>query len=407
MNNTTVISLADLIHQATQHLDELNYAEGTKQHYTLKWKHLVEYAKNKNCDTFSLELGYEFLENYYGIKEGMKLSSSQVFSVRIMKVLYEFMHHNNFHKCHQTKGKQVPYQFNSVLEEYTQLQQEMQLSKRTIQGKRIKLINFLSFISQQEVNRIQELTPQHVLLYINTLSAYSQATKSGILFTLRDFLAFLYSGGYTSESINSLFPVIFSNKFERIPSYYSTEEIQKILNCVDRDTVIGRRDYLVMLLAVQLGMRAGDIKHLRFNNIRWNIDTIEFIQEKTKNPLQLPLLDNLKYALLDYMKNSRPESDGDYIFIRHRAPFIPFATGHVFFDIINKYMKAADISINHRKHGLHTMRHSLAGNLLKQNTPFPVITGILGHENTNTTQLYLRIDIEQLRSVALEVPYER
>lgn len=52
------------------------------------------------------------------------------------------------------------------------------------------------------------------------------------------------------------------------------------------------------------------------------------------------------------------------------------------------------------------MRHSLASNLLKNNTPYPVITGILGHENTSTTRMYLAIDIEQLRSLALEVPYE-
>jgi len=407
MNNTTGISLANLIQQATQHLYELNYAEGTKKHYTLKWGHLLKYANNKNCGAFSLELGYEFLESYYGIKKGMKLSTSQVFSVRTVKVLDEFMYNNNFHKCHQAKGKQSPQQFNSVLEEYIQLQQEIQLSKRTIQYKQIQLIAFLTFISRQEVNRIQELTSRHVLLYINTLSAYSQATKSGILFTLRDFLAFLHSKGYINEPINNLFPVIFSNKFESIPSYYSTEEIKKILNCINRDTIVGRRDYLVMLLAVQLGMRAGDIRHLRFKNIRWNLDTIEFIQEKTKNMLQLPLLDNLKYALIDYIKNSRPKSDSEYIFIRHRAPYIPLGTGHVFFGIINKYMTLALININKRKHGLHTMRHSLAGNLLKQNIPFPVITGVLGHKNSNTTKLYLRIDIEQLRSVALDVPYER
>ena len=133
MNNTTAISLADLIHQATQHLDELNYSKGTKQHYTLKWSHLHKYAKSRNCNTFSLELGREFLESYYGIKKGMKLSSSQVFSVRVVKVLYEFMNHNSFHKCHQTEGKQAPNQFNSVFKEYTQLQQEIPLSKSTIQ----------------------------------------------------------------------------------------------------------------------------------------------------------------------------------------------------------------------------------------------------------------------------------
>jgi len=407
MNNTAVISLVDLIKGATQHLDELNYSEGTKLRYILKWRHLLEYANDINEDTFSLNLGYKFLESYYGIRADMKLKNSEVHSVRTVKVLYEFKNHNKFYKCHQPKGKDSPCQFNSILEEYIQLQHKIQLSKRTIQGKRIMLINFLSFISKQQVKRIQELSSKHVLLYINTLSSYSQATKSGYLFTLRDFLTFLYSSSYTSEPVNKLFPVIFTNKFERIPSYYSTDEMHKILNCINRDTVIGRRDYLVILLAVQLGIRAGDIRNLRFNSIKWNIDTIEFIQEKTKNPLQLPLLENLKYALLDYIKNSRPKSDSNFIFIRHRAPFIPFSTGNVFFGTINKYMSMANISINYRKHGLHSMRHSMASNLLKHNTPLPIIKGILGHENTNTTRVYLRIDIEQLRSVALEVPDER
>ncbi|WP_298846149.1 site-specific integrase [uncultured Clostridium sp.] len=407
MSNPTVISLVDLIKEATQHLNELNYSEGTKLHYTLKWKHLLQYANHNNVDTFSLKLGYKFLESHYGIRADMKLKASEVHSVRTVKVLYEFINHNKFYKCHQPKGKESPSQFNSVLEEYIQLQHDIQLSERTIQGKRIILINFLSFISKQQVKCINELTSKHVLLYIHTLSSYSQATKSGILFTLRDFLTFLYSSGYTIERINKLFPVIFSNKFERIPSYYSSDEMHKILNCINRDTVIGRRDYIIILLAVQLGLRAGDIRNLRFNSIKWNIDAIEFIQEKTKNSLQLPLLENLKYALLDYIKNSRPNSDSNFIFVRHRAPFIPFTTGNVFFETLNKYMKAAAISIDNRKHGLHSMRHSMASNLLRHNTPLPIITGILGHVNTNTTRLYLRIDIEQLRSVALEVPDER
>ena len=108
-----------------------------------------------------------------------------------------------------------------------------------------------------------------------------------------------------------------------------------------------------------------------------------------------------------YIKNSRPKTDDSHVFIRHRAPFTAFVKGNVFWSNINKYMDAAGISINSRKHGLHSMRHSMASNLLKNNTPFPIITGVLGHENSNTTKLYLRIDIEQLRTVALEVPYER
>lgn len=209
------------------------------------------------------------------------------------------------------------------------------------------------------------------------------------------------------EPLNDLFPVIFSNKFERVPSYYSTDEVHTILCQVDRNTEFGRRDYLILLLAVQLGMRAGDIRQLKFNNIKWSRNTVEFVQQKTNNPLQLPVTEEFKYALADYMKNSRPKVDDPHIFVRHRAPFQPFVESNTFYHVINKYMALAGTKLNGRKHGLHSMRHSTASNLLQNHTPYPVITGILGHANTSTTKLYLRIDIQQLRTVALEVPDEK
>ncbi|MBU0945833.1 MAG: tyrosine-type recombinase/integrase [Proteobacteria bacterium] len=214
--------------------------------------------------------------------------------------------------------------------------------------------------------------------------------------------------------MNDLFPVIFSYKFENLPSYYSTDEVRAILCQVDRNTKIGRRDYLILLLAVQFGMRAGDIRQLKFEHIKWSRNTVEFVQQKTKNSLQLPVTEELKYAVADYMKNSRPEEDDPHIFVRHRAPFQPFVESHTFYHVINKYMAQAGIELHGRKHGLHSMRHSTASNLLQNHTPllqnhtpYPVITGILGHLNTGTTKLYLRIDIQQLRTVALEVSDEK
>ncbi|MEL4026177.1 site-specific integrase [Lysinibacillus endophyticus] len=402
-----ITNLTQLIQRANQHLIDLKYSEGTIYRYRLVWKHLMKYAEDKNHESFSLKLGEDFLSDYYGIKKDIKLSSSQVFKVRCIKVLEEYHQHNLFYLCHQQSGRQVPNQFKNTLEEYILLQKELHLSYRTLQGKKIQIIDFLSYLDNKDLVDLNNLMPDDVLLYLETLNKYASATRSGILFTLRDFLTFLISKGHTKSPLSHLFPVIFTNKFERIPSYYSIEEIQKILKQVDRNTEIGRRDYIVLLLAVQLGMRAGDIRNLKFENIKWHLDTIEFIQEKTKNSIRLPLIDNLKYALIDYIKNSRPKIDDSHIFIRHKAPFTAFVKGHVFWSIINKYMDVAGITINHRKHGLHSMRHSMASNLLNNNTPYPVITGVLGHENSNTTKLYLRIDIEQLRTVALEVPYER
>jgi len=401
------IILKELIEQSSQHLNDLGYSEGTKYHYKLIWRHLELYAKTRGYKDFSLKLGEDFLLEYYRIQQNRKLSASQVFKVRCINVLEEYRQHNTFNKCHHRPGKQVPDQFKNILEEYIQLQKELKLSNRTIQIKKSQIVHFLIYLDQNNVISVNKCMPDNVLAYLETLSEYASATRSGILFTFRDFSAFIFSKGYTQTPLNELFPVIFTNKFERIPSYYSIEEIQKILKQVDRNTEFGRRDYIVLLLAVELGMRAGDIRNLKFENIKWHLDTIEFTQEKTNIPLRLPLIENLKYALIDYIKNSRPISNDFHIFTRHRAPFTSFTKGNVFFGIINKYFDAAGISTINRKHGLHSMRHSMASNLLKVNTPFPVITGILGHENSNTTKSYLRIDVEQLRTVALEVPYEK
>lgn len=403
----TIISLFELITKAKKHLDQLSYAESTQKNYELIWNHFLEYSDTKGQVYFSKKLGNEFLKAYYQIQIGKRLSASQVFKVRAITILSEILEHNSFLICHQKPSKASPQQFHNVLTKYEAQQVKQRLSKETIFGKKNIIVRFLDFLDKQGITELKSLTSSEVLLYLNTLDKYSNQSRSGILFTLRNFLLFLHSEEVTKSTLHDLFPVIFTQKNERLPSYYSTKEINSILRQVDRNTEFGRRDYLVLLLAIQLGMRAGDIRQLKFTNIKISQNTIEFVQQKTNKALQLPFTNELKCALADYAKNSRPQIDDPHIFVRHRAPFQPFANGNSFHHILNKYMKLAGIEINNRKHGLHSMRHSVASHLLQNNTPYPVITGILGHENASTTKLYLRIDIHQLRTVALEVPNEK
>lgn len=90
---------------------------------------------------------------------------------------------------------------------------------------------------------------------------------------------------------------------------------------MDRQTKIGKRDYAILMLAIQLGIRAGDIRQLKLSHIKWDINQIEYIQQKTRNLICLPLTENIKFALLDYLKNSRPESSYPNIFARHESSF--------------------------------------------------------------------------------------
>ena len=401
------IALTELISRATEYLYSLNYSKGTISHYQCTWNHLKNYATRKGVSRFTLELGMQFLSDHYNVDPDTRLSYFHVSLVRRIKVLEEFKNTSRFFLFHQKRPKKVPEQFAEIFKSYQKLQSDLQFTPWTVQSKSIKVRDFLIYLDSKEISNLGKLSITDIYDYCSFLQSYSSQTKSGILFTLRDFLKFLYGKNIISKEVSDVFPVIFSNKFEVIPSFYTKTEIGKILSCVDRQTKIGKRDYAVLILAIQLGARAGDIRQLKLEHIRWEINQIEYIQQKTKNPVCLPLFENIKYALLDYLKNSRPKSVSPNIFVRHRAPFMPFSARNPFYEIINKYIAKAGIETAGKKHGLHSMRHSLASNLLSSNTPMPVITGILGHKNSNSTNLYLRIDIGSLRSIALEVPDER
>ena len=104
MDNTT-ISLTELINQTKKRLDMLGYADGTIKHYELIWNHFTGYARLKNQNHFTKQLGNNFLNDRYGIIKGMKLSNSQVFKVRSIIILNEMLKNNKFQMCHQKKKK--------------------------------------------------------------------------------------------------------------------------------------------------------------------------------------------------------------------------------------------------------------------------------------------------------------
>ncbi|MCK9218239.1 MAG: tyrosine-type recombinase/integrase [Firmicutes bacterium] len=295
--------------------------------------------------------------------------------------------------------------YSDILEEYLNLEEFRNLSPLTISSKRLTITSFMNYLGDSKVKNFHNCSQKNVTGYLSSLAHLSSSTISGRTFILRHFFNYLSSKNITLFSGNELFPVIFTNKRERILSFYSTKEIRRVISTIKRSTPYGKRDFIVILLAAELGIRSGDIVRLKMSDIHWERNTIEFNQHKTKTFNQLPLLENIKYALIDYLKNGRPESDLEYIFIGVKNGGKPL-TNTCIHQIVSKYFQKAGIDISERKHGPHAMRHSLANNMLHNNTPMYVIKEILGHLNINTTGMYLNIDIDSLRELALEVPYE-
>jgi site-specific recombinase XerD len=263
----------------------------------------------------------------------------------------------------------------------------------------------MNYLGDSNVKDFQNCKQKNVTGYLSSLTDLSSSTISGRTFILRHFFNYLKRKDLSLFSGNELFPVIFTNKRERILSFYSVEEIRRIVASIDRDKPYGKRDFIVVLLAAELGIRSGDIIRLKISDIRWERNTIEFVQYKTKVFHQLPLLENIKYALIDYLKNERPQSNSEHILIGIRNDPKPLSNTRIY-QIVSKYFRKAGVDVSKRKHGPHAMRNSLASNMLHNNTPMHVIKEVLGHSNINTTRMYLNIDIDALREFALEVPHE-
>ena len=235
---------------------------------------------------------------------------------------------------------------------------------------------------------------------------YSQQDRNKL--DIKNFLNWTYQNKMTKISGDMVLPKIVWHRKTNIRTYYTKEEVAKLLNTINIRTKQGKEDYLIISLICYLGLRISDVINLKLSNIDFNTNTISLIQYKTDNNLTLPLIDKLKYPLLDYLKNVRPnDTDLDYIFITTTKPYRHHIELKTHNYIVKDYLIKAGIDINGRKHGFHSLRHSFSSLLLKENTSLYSISTILGHKNIKITMTYLDIDISKLKELALEVPNVR
>lgn len=188
-----------------------------------------------------------------------------------------------------------------------------------------------------------------------------------------------------------------------IPHAWETDDVKKLLASIDRNSAKGKRDYAILLLIVHLGLRVSDIRTMKLSSLNWNRKIITLSVRKTSRALELPLLDDIGWAIIDYLKNGRPQTVCDRLFVRHRAPFDSFGENASFYSELHRYMQVAGINPPVGVHcGLHSLRSTLARNMLEAKTPLPVISEVLGHSSINTTSIYLKIDLNGLRKCALD-----
>jgi integrase len=219
---------------------------------------------------------------------------------------------------------------------------------------------------------------------------------------VRCFLQFLLLGGIVQRDLGQVLPTVRVPRDAAIPSVWDPDLLVRLLKAVDRSSPRGKRDYAILLLACRLGLRLGDIRALRLDDLKWDTAAIEIAQSKTGATLCLPMTEEVGEALIDYLKSGRPQTAYRELFLRAQPPFTPLADDGRFYHIVKYWRELAGIRFRSPQHcGLHSLRHTLATQLVREQTPMHVISEILGHATTASTMIYAKADVEALRGAAL------
>ena len=234
----------------------------------------------------------------------------------------------------------------------------------------------------------------------NVVTACLALTSNSYLETQRTFLRYCADSGRTDRDYSYVIPPY--KRPQPMPSVYSEEEIQRMETAIDRNTSVGKRDYAIVLLATRLGLRLEDIRAMAFEELDFEKDVIRLVQDKTFAGLELPIVPELKTALLDYIQNVRPDVDGTVFRVSY-SPYSQMSKTGID-ACFRRALRKSKIETGNRGCGPRAFRSSLASSMVNDNVPYEVVRKTLGHIDPNAIRHYARLDIERLRVYALPVP---
>jgi len=388
-------------------LKKMGYCAKGIRNYRGTWNMFVQFVyKNDPSGRFTVDMAERYL-----IERGVPGPGERVLRVShrhvrsSMRILSEIILHGSFQRrCYKTKRPPLATPWQSLLEGYERFcGDERRLAYRGMRQRRRDVWRFLNFLETRGMRSPHEIDAATLSGFVGMLPQVRPVTLASTISIIRSFMRYLCLQGLVEAVLIEQVPKVRVYVGERLPTTWTPQQSQALLAVVDRASPIGKRDYAILLLAMRLGLRAGDIRDLRIEQLDWERSRIRVVQSKTGSPLELPLSEEVGQALIDYLRHGRPVSSHREIFLRHNAPFEPMGMNNNLHSIITSYRRKAGIELPARnRRGLHSLRHSLASRLLEAKVPLDTIAGTLGHLSPETTRRYLQIDIDSLRRVALD-----
>jgi integrase/recombinase XerD len=215
---------------------------------------------------------------------------------------------------------------------------------------------------------------------------------------LRAFLRFCFIEGLLENDLSRAALSMSGRRPSSLPKGISRKDARALLAACDRRSALGRRDYALIVVLLRLGLRRGEVARLRLDDIDWRTGEL-VIHGKGGREDRLPLSADVGEAIASYLRRGRPGSDRRELFLRAKAPYGPIAPETVG-SAVQRACRRAGIG----ELGAHRLRHTMACEMVKAEVPVGVIGQVLRHRSLQSTAIYARVDVDQLRGLARPWP---
>lgn len=280
---------------------------------------------------------------------------------------------------------------------------ERGLSRHTIRSYRDTLKLFLGFLSQRRKRKIEgvsldDLTAANVLSFLNSIEKHREnsiRTRNQRLAVLKTFFSYLLTQDVSRANQYERVSHLTMKRMPYRPVEYLTEdEMQALLDSINRDSMQGIRDHAILLMLYNTGARVQELCDLRLRDLRFEKPHLAILTGKGQKTRQVPLWAGTVQAVLDYLNTDDPRAPEDFLFRGKRdEPLSRFGIRY----LVQAQVKRAAAgckTLAEKRVGPHTLRHTTAMHLLQSGVDIAVIKAWLGHVDLNTTHGYVEIDMK-------------
>lgn len=407
MNSKTITELTEfetLVAAIRGEIMKLDRSEGTKEHYINDGLgRILSYFRRNNCHGFSKPLLDELVEDMHNDYIQGRCGRFKYCIVR--KTAAWLCQFRETEKINQGKlsaygFKYVSDENETLIQEYISCSQKMGLLKGSSIKQYSGLVRrFFRITESRKIFNYKLLTLSEVSNSIVEYGTKNSRSTGSLLDALRSFAKFISK---LHPKLPDISPALIGipAHHKRVYEGFSRSDALKILDSVDKNTALGKRDYAMMLLAYNTGLRGVDITNLRFNNVDWSSSEIRLIQQKTGISIALPLDNETGNAIADYILNGRQDSVCDNIFLRTVKPYIALNSQSLW-TIFSKYSLPTLGGEYTGKHGPHAFRRGIGARMLEAGVPCEIMSDVLGHSSPFALYQYTSVSVQNLRQCAM------